>query len=537
MSGTLTPGAAEPGAATPGAAHLLAHSAARRPDHPALVTAAGRVTYRELWDLARRYAAVLREHGVGPGDRVALLLTNTPHFPAAYFGALALGATVVPVNALLKADEAAHVLGDCGARAVVCAAPLLAVGATAARRAGVPTVLTVHGDGSGGVPDLDALAARTTPLGTYVERAPDDLALVLYTSGTTGRPKGAMITHANLVMNVTTTVVSPFALRGDDVLLGCLPLFHTFGQICGMATCFHAGATMVLMRRFEAAEALRLMTAERCTVFMGVPTMYLDLLEAARRDPGRPPLDRAYSGGAALPVAVLEEFRDTFGCEVYEGYGLTETSPVVAYNQPGRPCRPGTVGTPVRGVRVAIARADLEGRIEPLPPGETGEIVVRGHNVMAGYLGRPEATAEVMVDGWFRTGDLGVLDDEGVLTVVDRKKDMVVRGGYNVYPREVEDVLGRHPAVAAVAVVGLPDERHGEEVCAVVRPRPGTVADDALAEEIIAWSRARVAAYKYPRRVEFTDTFPLGPSGKVLKRELVARYAGRPRPAPGPGAG
>ncbi|MGI5484260.1 long-chain-fatty-acid--CoA ligase [Streptomyces lavendofoliae] len=517
------------GDATPGAAWLLADTAARRPGHPALVTAAGPVTYGDLWERARRYAAVLRGHGVRPGDRVALLLTNTPHFPAAYFGALALGATVVPVNALLKAGEAAHVLGDSGARALVCAVPLAAVGTAAAREAGVDTVLTVHGDGPAGAPDLDALAARTAPVDTYVPRAPDDLALILYTSGTTGRPKGAMITHHNLVMNVTTTVVSPFALSGDDVLLGCLPLFHTFGQVCGMAACFRAGATMVLMPRFEAAGALRLMTAERCTVFMGVPTMYLGLLEAARLDPGRPPLQRAYSGGAALPVAALEEFRSTFGCEVYEGYGLTETSPVVAYNRPGRPCRPGTVGTPIEGVRVAIARADVEDRVEPLPPGETGEIVVSGHNVMAGYLGRPEATAEVLVDGWFRTGDLGVQDEEGRLTVVDRKKDMVVRAGYNVYPREVEELLARHPAVAAVAVIGLPDDTFGEEVCAVVRPRPGAVADEALAAGIIAWSRARIAAYKYPRRVEFTDSFPLGPSGKVLKRELVSRYAHRPR--------
>ncbi|NEE47309.1 long-chain fatty acid--CoA ligase, partial [Streptomyces sp. SID8455] len=302
----------------------------------------------------------------------------------------------------------------------------------------------------------------------------------------------------------------------------CLPLFHTFGQICGMNTCFRAGATLVLMPRFDGPGALDLMVREGCTVFMGVPTMYTALLEAARADPRRPALDRAFSGGAALPVAVLDAFRETFGCPVLEGYGLTETSPVVAYNQKAWPLRPGTVGRPIWGVEVEIARAGVEDRIELLPAGETGEIVIRGHNVMAGYLNRPEATAEAIVDGWFRSGDLGVKDDDGYLSVVDRKKDVVLRGGYNVYPREVEDVLAHHPAIAQAAVVGLPHPVHGEEVCAVVRPRPGTAPGPALGAEIVAWSKERMAPYKYPRRVEFVDAFPLGPSGKVLKRELVA---------------
>lgn len=223
-------------------------------------------------------------------------------------------------------------------------------------------------------------------------------------------------------------------------------------------------------------------------------------------------------------MKVLEEVEEVFDCPVYEGYGLTETSPVVAYNQPGLPRRPGTVGLPVWGVRVAVTAADTA-EVVPLPPGEVGEVVVRGHNVMAGYLGRPEATAEVLVDGWFRTGDLGVLDEEGRLTLVDRKKDMVVRGGYNVYPREVEEVLSRHPAIAQVAVIGVPHPRYGEEVCAVVRTPPGTDGTARLGAEIVAWSRERLAGHKYPRRVEFVDFFPLGPSGKVLKRELAARFA------------
>jgi long-chain acyl-CoA synthetase len=361
------------------------------------------------------------------------------------------------------------------------------------------------------------------PIGHAVPRAPGDIALVLYTSGTTGEPKGAMLTHLNVTMNVNTTMLAPFDLRPDDVLLGCLPLFHTFGQICGMNTCLRAGATMVLMPRFEAAAALDLLELHRCTVFMGVPTMYIALLEASAGDRRLPHLDRAFSGGSALPVKVLEDFQDRFGCRIYEGYGLTETSPVVAYNQKAWPCKPGTVGRPIWGVDVEIARADVEGRVELLPAGEVGEIVVRGHNVMAGYLNRPAATAEVIVDGWFRSGDLGVKDADGYLSIVDRKKDMVLRGGYNVYPREVEEVLVRHPAVAQVAVVGVPDDRCGEEVCAVVVARPGCAPDAALGAEIVAWSRQRLAAYKYPRRVEFVDALPLGPSGKVLKRELASR--------------
>ncbi|GLF92737.1 long-chain-fatty-acid--CoA ligase [Streptomyces yaizuensis] len=515
------------------AATVLADSAARRPDHPALVAGPDRITYRELWDSARRYAAVLREEGVGPGDRVALLLPNTPHFPRAYYGALALGATVVPVNALLKAEEIAYVLRDSAARVLICSDALTGEGARAAEAAATP-LLTVRTGGSGGsggsggegcVLPLDIRAAAATPLPDPVPRAPDDIALVLYTSGTTGHPKGAMITQLNLVMNIATTVVTPFALRPDDVLLGCLPLFHTFGQVCGMGTCFSAGATLVLMERFDADAALALMAAEGCTVAMGVPTMFIGLLEAAARSPLRPPLDRAYSGGAALPVRVLEDVTRVFGCPVYEGYGLTETSPVVTFNQRPWPCRPGTVGRPIPGVTAEIADAAVAGRIELLPPGEVGEVVVRGHNVMAGYLNRPEATAEVVTDGWFRTGDLGTKDADGVLTIVDRTKDMLIRGGYNVYPREVEEVLNRHPAVAQVAVVGVPHERHGQEVCAVVVPRPGAVADADLAAGIIAWARERVAAYKYPRRVEFVASFPLGPSGKVLKRELAARYS------------
>jgi long-chain acyl-CoA synthetase len=506
-------------------ASVLSEAAIRRPDHPAVVHHGQELTYRFLWRQARGYAAALAGTGVRPGDRVAVLIGNETVFPMVYFGALAAGAAVVPVNGLLKADEIAYILRDAGCRALVCSAGLLAVGRPAAEAAGT-ALLTVGAGEAPGAVALDALAAGAEPVVRAVARGPEDLALVLYTSGTTGRPKGAMLTHVNVTMNVQIGMESPFAFQPDDVLLGCLPLFHTFGQICGMATCFRAGATMVLMDRFDAGEALRTMALYDCTVLMGVPTMFIALLDAAERDPRRPPLDRAFSGGSALPVAVLERFESVFGCRIYEGYGLTETSSSVAYNQRAWPTRPGTVGRPLWGTEVEIARADLEGRIELLPTDEVGEIVVRGPSVMAGYLGRPEATAEVLVDGWFRSGDLGVKDKDGYLSVVDRKKDMVLRNGYNVYPREVEDVLMRHPDIAEVAVIGVPHERYGEEVVAVVRAVPGAPAGPELGARIVAWSRERLAAYKYPRRVEFVDGFPLGPSGKILKRELVARMAG-----------
>ncbi|MCC5476509.1 long-chain-fatty-acid--CoA ligase [Streptomyces barringtoniae] len=499
-------------------AAVLADTAARRPDHQALVWDDTVVTYERLWDRARHYAGVLRRHGVAPGDRVVLLVPNSPSFPAVYYGVLALGAVVVPMNAQSRAAEVEFVLRDCDARALICEGTALEQGAPAAAAAGIE-LFTVADGHAGGI-DLVAPHAGP-PIEDYAEVAPDDLAAILYTSGTTGRPKGAMLTHRNIVTNIEVTAVSPFGIQDDDVLYGCLPLSHTFGQVCVMGTCFLAGATLVLAPRFAAEQALKAMERHGCTVFMGVPTMYHALLEAVAAGAPAPRLRRAYSGGSALAVPVLAQVQRAFGCEVYEGYGLTETSPCVAYNQPGTAPRPGTVGLPVEGVEVAIARADLEGSVELLPVGEVGEVVVRGHNVMAGYLGLPKATAEVLVDGWFRSGDLGHLAPDGYLTLVDRKKDVIIQGGYNVYPREVEDVLLRHPAVEQVAVVGVPDPARGEQVCAVVVRRDGAGPDAELSGELDELARQELSGYKRPRRVEFVERLPLGPSGKVLKRELA----------------
>lgn len=497
-------------------AAILAESAQRYPDRDAVVIGPQRISYRQLWEETRKYAAVLREAGVGPGDRVALLMPNVPDFPRVYYAILSLGGVVVPVHALLVAREIGFVLTDSRAKVLVAAGPLLAQGAPAAEQAGVPLLAVLGGED---VTRLDLQAAEAEPIASYVEREPDDEAVILYTSGTTGNPKGAVLTQLNMTMNAMISSAQVLMLTADDVILGCLPLFHSFGQTCAMNAGFFAGATLVLLPRFDGAAALGLIVSESVNVFMGVPTMYIGLLAAARADERRPVLRIAVSGGASLPVAVIDNFAAVFGADIYEGYGLSETSPVATFNQPVYGRKPGTVGRAIWGTDAEIAAPEIEDHIKLLPQGETGEVVLRGHNVFAGYLNNPDATAAALVDGWFRTGDLGVKDADGFLSIVDRKKDLIIRGGYNVYPREVEEVLAGHPGVAQVAVVGFASDVHGEEICAVVVRSPeGADLDQAT---LIAWSQERLGQHKYPRRVEFFEALPLGPSGKILKRELV----------------
>ena len=535
-------------------ATILAEAARRYPDKVAVVDAGNRVTYSELWEQARSYAAGLRELGIGPGDTVAVLIPNVLDFPRAYFGALAVGATIVPVHLLLTAEEVTYVLRDSGAELLIAHSSQLALGAAAAHAADIRLVSV--GPLPVGLADapqrLEDAAAEVPPLRTYVTRQAEDIAVVFYTSGTTGQPKGALLTHLNLVMNATVNVFDANDATDSDVVLGCLPLFHTFGQTVAMNGTFRVGGTLVLLARFSGEAAIDLMVRENATVFHGVPTMYIALLEAAAKAesgaqgvsaalpgetrrvaqggsaalPGEtrklPNLRLCISGGASLPVAVLERFTEIFHATIFEGYGLSETSPTATTNQPAFGTRAGTIGHPIWGVEVEIARPEIEERIEFVPPGELGEIVIRGHNVFAGYLNRPEATAEVLVDGWFRSGDLGHKDELGFITIVDRKKDLVIRGGFNVYPREVEEALARHPAVMQVAVIGVPDAVQGEEICAVVVPDPGRVTED----ELITWAREKLGKHKYPRQVKFVDSLPMGPSHKVLKRELRKTFSG-----------
>jgi long-chain acyl-CoA synthetase len=505
-------------------ASVLAESARRRPDRLAVIEGERRITFATLWREARIQAAALARLGVRPGDRVALQCPNTVEFPRAYYAILAAGGVVVPVHLLLKSREIEHVLRDSGVRLLLCHAAVAEVGAAAARAVGVrmltigPDVAVPGADGR-----LEDLAAATDPLGVAVSRAPEDPAVIFYTSGTTGRPKGAVLSHLNLVMNATVSAFDTHDTRRDDVVLGALPLFHTYGQTVSMNTTWRLGATLVLQPRFDAAAAIELMVREGVSIMQGVPTMYVALVAAARTAERLPRLRMAISGGAALPASVLKEFESVFGAPMYEGYGLSETSPTATTNQPLYGTRPGTVGHPIWGVDVEIADPDVSDRIEPLPAGRLGEIVVRGHNVFTGYLGLPYASATAVVDGWLRTGDLGTKDEDGFLTVVDRLKDVIIRGGFNVYPSEVEEVLLEHPDVAEVAVIGLPDATYGEEICAVVVPDP-TAPTPPIADDVIAYGKSQLAAFKYPRRVEFVDALPLGPSHKVLKRELRDRF-------------
>jgi long-chain acyl-CoA synthetase len=489
------------------AANLL-HTAARLPDRPALRLDDTVLTYRSLNDDSGRVATMLCERGVRPGDRVAVMLPNVPWFAAAYYGVLRAGAVVVPMNPLLKEREVGYYLGDCGA-ALILAWHGCADQATAgAFRAGVPAL--VVGD------DFGDLLAALVPMPGAADRSGSDTAVILYTSGTTGQPKGAELSHANLSTNAEVMASDLCRVGPDDVVFGGLPLFHSFGQTCGLNTAVRVGACLTLVSRFVAGAVLDVLERDRVTVFQGVPTMYVALLgepDLAGRDLSA--LRVCVSGGAALPMEVMREFERTFGCVILEGYGLSETSPVASFNHPDRPRKPGSIGTPVRGVQMRV----VDERGLDVPAGEVGEIVIRGHNVMKGYWRREEATAEAIPDGWLRSGDLARVDDDGYFFIVDRRKDLIIRGGYNVYPREIEEVLYEHPAVAEAAVVGVPDASLGEEVGAAVVLKPG---ETVTPQQIQDYVKSQVAAYKYPRRVWLVPALPKGPTGKVLKREIRA---------------
>ncbi len=515
-----------PGYATVSVAAILAESAHRYPDKTAVIWAGqtgpqASATYSELWRDAKAIAGALRARGVQRGDRVAMLVPNVPDFPRVYFAVLAIGAVAVPIHLLFKRDEIAHVLRDSGAKLVVIGAPSLGEALPAAMEVGVDAVSVLLPEAAkdlAPIPRLEALAAEAEPIVRHEAMNPLDAATLLYTSGTTGTPKGAIGSHFSLVEQVNVSLIDLFDMRSDDVVFGGLPLFHTFGQTCVLNTAFRKGATIVMLPKFDPAGALEAMAEHGATVFTAVPTMYVGLLAGARAGAPKPQLRYAVSGGAPLPLAVLEEFSQVFGATVYEGYGLTETSPVVSFNPVGRDIRPGTVGVPIWGVDVAIADADVDDRVVELPRGELGELVVRGHDLFKGYLGKPEANATAVVEGWFRTGDLATMGEDGYITLVDRKKDMILRNGYNVYPTEVESVMMRHPAVQAAAVFGTPHEKHGQEIEAAVVLREGQQATE---DELREFTKAKIAAYKFPRVVHLVDELPLGPSGKVLKRELT----------------
>ena len=488
-------------------ARWLAERAATDPNLPVVRQGENILTFAALDAASARFAAVLAEHRVAAGDRVALILPNVAYFPVAYYAVLRLGAIAVPMNPLLKAGEIAFTWSDADVRVAVVFPLFAEEAAKAAEETGVIVLETTPGE-------FDTQLSTTEPIPHLASRADSDTAVLFYTSGTTGTPKGAELSHANLRSNVLTTLDTLVPMGPGDVVFGGLPLFHSFGQTVGLNAAIASGACLTLLPRFDGEEALRVIERDRVTVFLGVPTMYGALLAVPDRQRfDTSTLRVAVSGGASLPVAVLRAVEEAFGVTVLEGYGLSETSPVASFNHPDAERKPGTIGTPIRGVEFSLRdENDRE-----VGDDEIGEIAIRGENVMKGYWRRPEATAEALRGGWFHTGDLAVRDADGYYTIVDRKTDMIIRNGFNIYPREVEEVLYAHPAVAEAAVFGVPDPEHGEEVAALIKLRDGATA---TAEELQDWVKERLASYKYPRHIQFGE-LPKGPTGKIVKREIT----------------
>jgi long-chain acyl-CoA synthetase len=510
---------------------VLEHSARLVPHRIAITCGTQQITYAELDARATRVAEGLASIGISPGDRVLLSCPNVAWFPIAYFGILKAGAIVVPINVLLKPREIAYHLRDSGARAMVAfegtaELPIAAMARAACDEAGCESLIVMPLDPARPptVPAMSMLALMEHDAGTFVPppREINDTAVILYTSGTTGQPKGAELTNANMVTNAIVSfdmfapALEPANMQSAALIT--LPLFHSTAQTCQMNAGLYGGMRLILHPRFHPTAVLDSFARDRIAVWIAVPTMYWAVLEHARStaedlSATASSLRVCVSGGAPMPLEVLRGFEAAFKVRILEGYGLSETAPVLSFNQLHRPSKPGTVGLPIFGVEIRC----VDEQDHPMPRGTRGEVVARGPNVMKGYYGRPAETAEALRGGWFHTGDIGVIDDDGYLAIVDRKKDMILRGGFNVYPREIEEVLMAHPGVALCAVVGVPDERLGEEIKAVVVRRPATAVTEA---ELIAWAREQVAAYKYPRQVEFRDSLPTNATGKILKREL-----------------
>jgi long-chain acyl-CoA synthetase len=501
-------------------ATILRTSAQKFPKKPALIIGEARLTYEQLHGSVQRFAGALARLGVKRGQHVALMLPNVPQFTIAYFGAHYAGAPVVPLNVLLTADEVAYHLDDSDA-VVLVAWEGFAEAAKAGfeRVPGCKQLIIVRQSPSDvnapeGAHNFTALLASAEPVLEPAATNPDDTAVLLYTSGTTGKPKGAELTHFNMYWNCDYVANKLDPVGSEGVVLTVLPLFHSYGQTCMQNANLLKGATVVLLPRFEPLAALELMQKYQVTSFAGVPTMYFALLNHPEAGKYQVSLKHCTAGGSAMPVEVMRAFDGKYGVNILEGYGLSETSPVASFNTLERPKKPGSIGIPLDGVEFKLV--DDEGRTIT-EPGVPGEICIKGPNVMKGYYKRPEATAESIKDGWFSTGDIAQRDEDGYYFIVDRKKDMIIRGGFNVYPREVEEVLYAHPAIGEVAVIGVKHERHGEEIKAVVAFKPG---QEASIDGLILYCKEHLAAYKYPRIVEVRESLPKTATGKILKREL-----------------
>ena len=496
---------------------ILSESAHAAPDKPVAVFDGGQLTYRQLDQASDRLAANLASAGIGPGDRVALQLPNIPQFLISYFGILKAGAAVVPLNVLLRAPEIAYHLEDSGALVLITWEGVLAEAVKGAEVAGIGAIFAVgHAAGAAGAMPFEQLLDGTAPPLPMVMRQPTDTAVIVYTSGTTGQPKGAELTHIQLYMNADIPG-RLFDVQPDDIVITVLPLFHVFGLSSILDVCVRFGCTMSLIPRFTPAAVLAAVQRDRATIFEGVPTMFADLLSY-------PDLDRydlsslrvAISGGASIPAPVLDAFEERLGLVILEGYGMTETASTTTFNPSADQRRAYSVGKPIWGTQTQV----WDDQWRPLPPGpeHVGEVVTRGMHVMKGYLNRPEATAAAFTGDWLHTGDLGYVDEDGFLFIVSRKKELIIRGGYNVYPSEIENVLHAHPAVAEAAVVGVPDERLGEEVMAVIVARTSVELREI---ELVSWCRDRLPPYKCPRIFQFRAELPKNTLGKILKDELA----------------
>ncbi|MDQ0774223.1 long-chain acyl-CoA synthetase [Streptomyces aurantiacus] len=511
---------------------LLEGSAATHPERTAIVLGDTRLSYAQVNDAANQVANLLVSRGVERGDKVALMLPNVPQFTIIYNGILKAGATAVPLNVLLKSREVAYHLNDSDAVALFAfeGTPELPIGKEAHdgfRNAPTRELLLVAATSTAvnhiaGTESFDAAVAEQPTLFETVRTDEDDTAVILYTSGTTGRPKGAELRHRNMRDNA---LMSAELFGSDehihDTYLGTLPLFHSFGQTVVQNGAAAYAGTVVMLPRFDARTAIATMLKESVSFFAGVPTMYWGLLDALDETVDVSALAHnlriAVAGGSALPVEIHKAFEQRFGVVIAEGYGLSETSPIATFKPLHAPARPGAIGVEAPGVELKLIDTSSWAERE-WGPDAIGEIAIRGHNVFKGYYERPEATAAVLgEDGWFRTGDLARRDEDGWYYIVDRAKDMIIRGGFNVYPREIEEVLMTHPAVSLVAVIGVPHSSHGEEVKALVVLRPGATT---TAAELVAWSRQQMASYKYPRVAEIVDSLPMTATGKILKREL-----------------
>ena len=502
-------------------AAALQRNAATKPDKIALVCGDIELTYAQFDAMAGKIANALIQNGVNAGDRVAISCPNLPFFPLVYFAIQKAGAVTVPLNVLLKSREIKYHLEDSKAKFYFCfedtpELPMAKEGKIAFEAVkGCEKMIVMTQDQSqqdyNGLPTLAAFTQGVEPLADYVPREADDVCVILYTSGTTGLPKGAELTQNNIVMNAMVAQ-NIMESKGREVHLITLPLFHTFGQTVHLNAGVLSGSKLVLVPRFEPKLVLQLIEKHKVNIFAGVPTMYIGLIHADL-DCDISSLRLAVSGGASLPKEVIRTFEGRFNVPILEGYGLSETSPIACFNHLDCERIPGSVGQPVQGVEVKVV--DVEGK--ELPIGEEGEVIVRGHNVMKGYLDRPEATQAAIRNGWFYTGDIGRFDEAGNMFIVDRVKDMIIRGGFNVYPREIEEVFMTHPAVAMVAVLGIPNEEYGEEIKAFVVLKEGQYIE---ADELQTWGKEQFAAFKYPRFVEIRQQLPMSATGKILKREL-----------------